>query len=312
MVEKIIIIGSGPAGLSAAIYTAREGFEPLVIGGFNAGGQLELTTTVENMPGFPEGIEGPKLIELMRAQATKFGARFIDKDVTQADLKSIPIKVVVEGQTYETDSLIIATGADARWLGLESEKKFIGKGVSSCASCDAALFKNKDVVVVGGGDTAMEDSLFLTRFAKSVTIIHRRDAFRASKIMQERIFANPKIKVIWNTTISEVKGDMKVRSVVLKNVTDGEVKEMPTDGVFMAVGYKPNSEIFQDQLQLDELGNIITKNEVRTDIEGVFVAGDVADRVYKQAITASASGVKSALAVREYLSRLYYERSKVK
>lgn len=302
MVEKVIILGSGPAGLSAAIYTAREGFEPIVMGGFKAGGQLELTTVVENIPGFPEGVDGPKFIELLRAQAVKFGTRFVDKDATAVDLKSKPIKVTVDDTTYEAQSLIIATGANAKWLGLDSEKKFMGRGVSSCATCDAAFYKGKQVIVIGGGDTAMEDSLFLTRFATSVTIVHRRDAFRASKIMQDRIFANPKIKVIWNTTIYEIKGDAKVNSVALINMINGEMKEMPIDGVFIAIGYEPNSKIFQGQLQLDNLGYIITKEEVKTDIEGVFVAGDVADRRYRQAATAIGSGVKAALCVRAYLS----------
>ncbi len=310
MVESVIIIGSGPAGLSAAIYAGRDGFSPLVISGYAKGGQLELTTTVENFPGFPDGVQGPELMDLMRKQAEKFGARFIDKDATAVDLKSKPFKVTVEDDVYEADSIIIATGANAKWLGLESEKKFTGRGVSSCATCDAPFFKGKNVIVVGGGDTAMEDSLYLTGFANSVTIVHRRDAFRASKIMQERVLANPKIKVIWNSVVQEIKGDTKVRSAVLKNVVTNELSEIPIDGVFVAIGYAPNTKLFEGQLQLDEQGYIVTHDEVKTDIPGVFVAGDVADKFYKQASTAAASGVKCALQARAYLSELYYNQKR--
>ncbi|MEM3181485.1 MAG: thioredoxin-disulfide reductase [Candidatus Micrarchaeaceae archaeon] len=306
MVEKVIIIGSGPAGLSAAIYTARDDFSPLVISGYAKGGQLELTTTVENYPGVID-IQGPELMKIMRMQAEKFGARFIDKDATAVDLKSRPFKVAVEEETFETDSLIIATGANAKWLGLESEKKFIGRGVSSCATCDAAFFKGKNVIVVGGGDTAMEDSLFLTKFANTVTIVHRRDAFRASKIMQERVLSNEKIKVVWNSVVQEIKGDTKVRSVVLKNIVTNETSEMPIDGVFVAIGYAPNTKIFSGQLELDEQGYIVTHDEVKTAIPGVFVGGDVMDKVYKQAGVAAGSGIKCALEVRAYLAELSYK-----
>ena len=299
-----MIIGSGPAGLSAAIYTAREGFEPLVISGYKGGGQLILTTLVENIPGFPEGIMGPAYMEMLIKQAKKFGTRFVDRDVTSVDLKSRPFKVVVEDKTYEAQSVIVATGANAKYLGLQSEKKFMGRGVSSCATCDAAFFKGKKVIVVGGGDTAMEDSLFLTRFASSVTIIHRRDAFRASKIMQERVLTNPKIKVIWNSTIEEIRGDKSVTSVALKNLQTNETKEMPIDGVFIAIGYEPNTKIFQGQLQLDEQGYLVTQDEVKSGIKGVYIAGDVADKVYRQAGTAAGSGIKAALEVRAYLSEI--------
>ncbi len=301
MVEKVIIIGSGPAGLSAAIYTAREGFEPLVIGGYSTGGQLELTTLVENIPGFPEGIMGPEYMRMLIKQAKKFGTRIVDKDATSVDLKSKPIKVTVEDQVYETNTLIIATGANAKYLGLPSEKKFMGRGVSSCATCDAAFFKGKNVIVVGGGDTAMEDSLFLTRFANLVTIVHRRDSFRASKIMQDRVLANPKIKVVWNTTVDEIKGDKAVTTAVLKDVGTGQTREMPIDGVFLAIGYEPNTKLFKGQLQMDDQGYLVTKDEVRTDIDGVYVAGDVADRVYRQAGTAAGSGIKAALCVRAFM-----------
>lgn len=307
MAEKLIIIGAGPAGLSAAIYTAREGFEPLVIGGLS-GGQLDLTSLVENYPGFPEGVDGPVLVRKLREHAEKFGARFVNELVTDVDFGSKPYKIKSESKNFEADCVIIATGADARWLGLESEAKFRGRGVSSCATCDGAFFKNKSVIVVGGGDTAMEDSLFLTRFATNVTIVHRRDSFRASKIMQEKVFANKKIKTIWNTAVEEIKGDQKVTGVVLKNLITNETSEMSVDGVFVAIGYKPNTEVFKGRLRLDDQGYIVTKDEVLTDMEGVFVAGDVADRYYRQAATAAGAGVKAALHVREYLSNLEYGR----
>jgi thioredoxin reductase (NADPH) len=309
VVEDLIIIGSGPAGLSAAIYTAREDFKPIVVSGTNAGGQLLLTTSVENFPGFPDGVYGSELIDLMRKQAEKFGARFVDGDVTNVDFKSRPFKVYVGNTLYEANSVIVATGASAKWLGIESEKRFIGKGVSSCATCDAPFFKNKNVIVVGGGDTALEDAIFLTKFASSVSIVHRRDSLRASKIMQERAASNEKIKFIWNTVVEEIEGDAKVTGVKLRNVATNEVSEIPIDGVFVAIGYSPNTSIFKDQLKLDEQGYIITIDEVKTDIEGIYVAGDVADRYYRQAATAAAAGVKAALHVREYLGQLKYKKS---
>lgn len=310
MVENVIIIGSGPAGLSAALYTAREGFNPLLIKGVSSGGQLLLTTDVENYPGF-EKIAGPELIRSMESQATKFGTRFVEGDITKVDLNSKPIKLFVGDTLYETNSLIISTGASSKWMGLASEKNFIGRGVSSCATCDAPFFKNKNVVVVGGGDTAMEDSLFLTKFASSVTLIHRRDSFRASKIMQERVLSNPKIKVVWDTVVEEVLGDKKVNGLKLKNLKTNEASQISTDGLFVAIGHQPNSWLFKDQLELDEQGYIITQDEVLTKIEGVYIAGDVADRFYKQAVTAAATGVKAALRTREYLQMLKYNESKM-
>jgi thioredoxin reductase (NADPH) len=302
MAEKLVIIGSGPAGLSAAIYAAREGFGPLVIGSAGAGSQLLLTTTVENMPGFPDGVQGSEIVDLMRKQAAKFGARFVDDDVTGVDFKSRPLKVITANKTYETDSVIIATGSRYRMLGIESESKYMGRGVSSCATCDAAFFKGKDVVVVGGGDTAMEDAIFLTRFASGVTIVHRRDAFRASRIMQDRVMSNPKIKVVWNSTVEEIKGDSKkVTSVMLRDLVTRKLTELPTGGIFIAIGNAPNSKIFENQLAVDEQGYIIAKDDVKTSVEGVFVAGDVADKVYKQAAVASGDGVKAALQARRYL-----------
>ncbi|MGC8538343.1 MAG: thioredoxin-disulfide reductase [Candidatus Micrarchaeia archaeon] len=306
MVENVIILGSGPAGLTAAIYTGRDGLAPVVVSGTTAGGQLLLTTTVENFPGFPDGIYGSQLIDLMRKQAEKFGAKFVDGDATAVDFKSRPFKVQVGDNTYEALSVIIATGASARWLGIESEKKFIGRGVSSCATCDAPFFKDKNVIVVGGGDTAMEDSIFLTQFANSVTVVHRRDSLRASKIMQDRAFSNPKIKFIWNSVVEEILGDKKVEGVKLRNVVSNEITEMKIDGVFVAIGYLPNTAIFKGQVALDEAGYVIAKDEVKTDVDGVFVAGDVSDKIYKQAITAAGSGTKAALAVRAYLAELKY------
>ena len=309
MTENVIIIGSGPAGLTAALYTAREDFKPLVITGVEAGGQLLLTTTVENFPAFPEGIYGSELIDLMRKQAEKFGARFVGDNVVSIDLKSKPFKVKTQSQEYESHSIIIATGASAKWLGIPSEKNFIGKGISSCATCDAPFFKKKDVAIVGGGDTAMEDSLFLTKFVNSVTIIHRRDSFRASKIMQERVKNNPKIKIIWNSVVEEIKGDPKVESITIKDVNSGEKSDMKIDGLFVAIGYKPNTDFLKGSLDLDEAGYIITQDEVKTKIDGVYVAGDVADHVYRQAVTAAASGTKAALEVRAYLQNLAYSKS---
>ena len=303
MAEKLVIIGGGPAGLSAAIYAAREGFEPMVIAGFAAGGQLLLTTVVENFPGFPEGIEGPEIIMKMREQAEKFGSRFVNENATGVDFSSKPYRIMTDSKTYEAETVIIATGADSMWIGIESEKKFMGKGVSSCATCDGPFSKGKDVIVVGGGDSAMEEALFLTRFANSVKIVHRRDAFRASKIMQEKVLHDPKISVIWNAVVDEIKGEQKVDSVVIKDINTGEKKELKIDGVFVAIGHKPNTDIFKGKLRMDEKGYLVTKNEVETEIDGVFVAGDVYDSYYRQAVTASAGGVKAALKVREHFSR---------
>lgn len=308
MVEKVIIIGSGPAGLSAAMYTAREGFEPLVIAGSTGGGQLELTTVVENFPAFPEGIMGPDLVSRMKAQAEKFGTRFVYDDLTDIDLSSRPFKTVAGGRVYEAESIIIATGAKAKTLGIDSENKYIGKGVSTCGTCDGPFFKNKNVIVVGGGDTAMEDANFITKFAESVTIVHRKSEFRASRIMQEKVLSNKKIKVIWDSEVMEILGAEKVDSVKLRNTKSGEITQMPIDGVFVAIGHAPNAEAFRGKLKLDEAGYIITRDEVLTEIEGVYVAGDVADKVYRQAVTAGASGVKCALRAREYLLDLSYKR----
>ncbi len=304
MVENVIIIGSGPAGLAAAIYTAREGFNPLMLCGAIAGGQLLLTTAVENMPGFPDGVQGPELIDRMTKQAQKFGTRMENVDVVDVDFKSKPFKVKTAEKTYETYAVIIATGANAKTLGIPSEMEHMGRGVSTCATCDGAFFKGKDnVVVVGGGDTAMEDSNFLTRFVKQVTIVHRRDAFRASKIMQDRTLSNPKIKVVWNSSVEEILGTdaTGVTGVRIKNLVTNEVSTIPAQGVFLAIGYTPNTKFLTGKLQLDGQGYLITKEEVLTDIPGVFVAGDVSDKFYRQAGTAAGSGIKAALHAREYL-----------
>ena len=304
MPENVVIIGSGCAGLAAAIYTAREEFMPLVISGFSKGGQLMLATRVENYPGFPEGIQGPDLVAGMRKQAESFGARFVDEDIEDLDLSSRPFKVKTASKGYEALSVIIATGASARLLGIPSEGLYIGKGVSTCATCDGPFFKDKDVIVVGGGDTAMMDSYFLTRFVKSVTIVHRRNAFRASKILQERVLKNGKIKVLWNSTVEEVIGDRsRVTGARIKNVETKEITTIPIGGIFIAIGEDPSTGFLKGKLKLDEQGYVITRDEVLTDIDGVFVAGDVADRTYRQAVTAASSGVKAALQVRGYLTR---------
>ncbi len=304
MTENVTIIGSGPAGLTAAIYTAREGFNPLLITGYERGGQLGLTTKVENFPAFPDGVNGPELMELMQDQAKKFGTRFRQDIVTDVFLESNPFRVVLSGGEIETRTLIIATGASARWMDIPTEKDFIGKGVSSCATCDAPLYKGKDVIVVGGGDTAMEDSLFLTNFVKSVTIVHRRNEFRASRIMQEKVISNPKISIKWDSEIAEIRGDRTVRGAVIKNRKTGEMEEMPINGIFVAIGHKPNTGFLKEKLPVDSAGYVIAKDEVKTDIDGVFVAGDIADHRYRQAITAAGSGCKAALEVRSYLQGL--------
>lgn len=299
--ENVVIIGSGPAGLTAAIYTARSELKPIVISGMQPGGQISQTTLVENYPGFIDGIMGPDLMDNMRKQAEKFGTRFIDENVVEVDFRNRPFKIKTETKTIETKAVIIATGATAKWLDVPGEKELIGKGVSGCATCDGFFFKGKDVIVVGGGDTAMEDSIFLTKFANSVTVVHRRDQLRASKIMQERALANPKIKFIWDSVITEIKGKDKVEVVKIKNIKTNEEKEMKIDGVFVAIGHSPATEIFKGQIEIDENGYIIKKKNTETSVEGVFVAGDVADPRYKQAIAAAGEGCKAAIDVERYL-----------
>ncbi len=304
MTENVTIIGSGPAGLTAAIYAAREDFSPLLITGIEIGGQLELTNEVENFPAFPDGIMGPELMKRMQDHARKFGARFLQDYVTGVDLSRRPYRIQTASGEIETNTLIIATGASSKWLGIPSESKFIGKGISGCATCDAPFFKEKNVIVVGGGDTAMEDSLFLTKFVNSVTIIHRRDALRASKIMQEKVLAEPKIKVMWDSIVTEVRGNAKISSVIIENKKTGETSELQIDGMFVAIGHKPNTDFLKGQLELDKGGYVVTHDEVKTGIEGVFAAGDVADPRYRQAITAAGSGCKAALESRALLQEL--------
>ncbi|MBE3599083.1 MAG: thioredoxin-disulfide reductase [Limnochordaceae bacterium] len=302
--EQVIILGSGPAGLTAAIYTARANLGPLVIAGREAGGQLMLTTEVENFPGFPEGIQGPELMDAMRRQAERFGARFVDDDATAVDFSGRPLKVTAGDTVYEARSVIIATGASARWLGLPSESRLRGHGVSSCATCDGYFFRDQKVVVVGGGDTAMEEALFLTRFASEVVVLHRRDQLRASKILQERARRNPKIRFIWNVVVEEILGHKSVEGVRLRNVVTGETLVEPCQGVFVAIGHAPNTGFLAGQVELDERGYVVVHDETRTSRDGVFCAGDVHDFRYRQAVTAAAAGCKAALDVEKYLEAL--------
>ncbi len=301
--RNVVIMGSGCAGLTAAIYSARANLKPLVIRGVEAGGQLSLTTLVENYPGFPEGVQGPELINLMQKQATVFGAEFLEGDVARADLSGRPFVLEVGSERIETRTLIIASGASAKLLGLESERKLIGHGVSTCATCDGYFFRGKEVVVAGGGDTAAEEALFLTRFATQVNVIHRRDQLRASKIMQERLFRNDKVKFIWNTVVRDIldvnRGE--VTAVKLKNVKTGEEAVKPCDGVFIGIGHSPNTALFRGQLEMDELGYLKTLNGTKSSVAGVFAAGDVQDRVYRQAVTAAGSGCMAAMDAEKFL-----------
>ncbi len=304
MAEKVLIIGSGPAGLTAAIYAARADLDPLMIEGMERGGQLMLTTEVENYPGFPEGIMGPELMDGMRKQAERFGTRIVSSDVTKVDLTERPFKAWVGSDLYETDSIIISTGASARWLGIEGESRLRGYGVSACATCDGFFFRDREIAIVGGGDSAMEEAIFLTKFASKVTILHRRDEFRASKIMAQRAIDHPKIEVLWNTTIEEVLGDDLVTGLRVKNVLTDEESVLPVEGFFLAIGHDPNTKIFQDQLDLDASGYISTDGgSTRTSVEGVFAAGDVVDHYYQQAVTAAGMGCQAAIDVEHWLDR---------
>jgi len=300
MAEKVLIIGSGPAGLTAAIYAARADLEPLMIEGFARGGQLMITTDVENYPGFPDGIMGPDLMEQFRKQAERFGTRLISSDVTRVDFSAQPFKVWVGEDLHEAESVIISTGASARWLGIPGEERLRGYGVSACATCDGFFFRDRQIAVVGGGDSAMEEALFLTKFASKVTIIHRRDEFRASKIMAQRALDHEKIEVLWDSVVEEVLGEGAVTGLEVRNVTTNEVSELATEGLFVAIGHDPNTEIFQGQIELDDEGYIVADG-TRTSVEGVFAGGDVVDKVYRQAVTAAGMGCAAALDAEKWL-----------
>ena len=299
-INQVIIIGSGPAGLTAAIYAARAGLEPLVIEGYGAGGQLMITTDVENYPGFPDGVQGPDMMMMFRQQAERFGTRFITADVSRVDLSERPFRVWVDNDEHVGNSIIVSTGASARWLGIDGETRLRGKGVSACATCDGFFFKDKPVVVIGGGDTAMEEALFLTRMCESVTVVHRRDEFRASAIMAERVLENPKISVVWNATVVDVEGDNVVEGVRVEDVNTGDQSVIPAAAMFVAIGHQPNTELFEGILDADGEGYLITDG-TNTNVEGVFACGDVQDTVYRQAITAAGSGCMAAIDAERWL-----------
>lgn len=302
--EKLIIIGSGPAGLTAAIYAARGSMDPLVIAGREAGGQLTLTTDVDDFPGFPDGIQGPQLMEKMRKQAERFNTRFINEDVVSVDFEKTPFEINTETQKLKTRSVIIATGASAKWLGLESEQKLRGKGVSACAVCDGFFFKDRTVAVVGGGDTALREANYLSKLCKKVILVHRRDKLRGQAALQELVKSKSNIDFIWNSEIEEVLGEDKVTGLKLKNTQTGEISTLEVDGIFIAIGHQPNTGFLKDQLKLDGKGYIVVRDETRTDVPGVFVAGDVADYKYRQAVTAAGAGCKAAFDAEEYLQML--------
>jgi len=303
--EKVVIIGGGPAGYTAALYAARADLNPLVLEGPQPGGQLTMTTEVDNYPGFPEGVQGPELMELMKKQAERFGTRCIFEVVTEVDLSQRPFTIATGGDTYTADALIVASGASARWLGLESEEKYRGFGVSACATCDAFFFRDKEVYVVGGGDTAAEEALFLTKFASKVTLVHRRDQLRASKILADRVQANDKVAILWDSGVAEILGEddpPHVTGVRIKNVKSGELTDHPADGIFMAIGHQPNTEFLNGQVEVDNAGFITTvAPSTATSVPGVFACGDVMDPNYKQAITAAGTGCQAALDAEHFL-----------
>jgi thioredoxin reductase (NADPH) len=305
--HQVVIIGSGPAGLTAALYTARANLAPIVFEGIQPGGQLTITTEVENYPGFPNGVMGPELMDLLRAQAQKFGAHSLYKNISKVDFSARPFRLWSDDTEYTADAVIVATGASAKLLDIPSEKEYMGYGVSACATCDGFFFRNQEVVVVGGGDTAVEEATFLTRFASKVTIVHRRDALRASKIMQEKAFKNPKIAFAWDSVVEEVLGKTEggkkaVTGLKLKNLKTNQVSVLPTDGLFIGIGHSPNTELFKGQLEMDQVGYLVTKGRsTKTNIDGVFAAGDVADSVYRQAVTAAGTGCMAAIDVERWL-----------
>lgn len=301
--RQVIILGSGPAGLTAGVYAARAHLRPLIVDGHEPGGQLTLTTMVENFPGFPEGLLGPDLIRFMRQQAERFGAEFRHGAATEADLGRRPFRITFDGAVEECQALIVATGASARMLGFPSERQLVGHGVSTCATCDGFFFQNQAVIVVGGGDSALEEALFLTKFASRVTVVHRRDTLRASKIMQDRAFANPKIDFLWDSVPTEILdvGRQKVTGVRIRNVKTGAITERTVDGVFVAIGHTPNTGMFRGRLEMDGVGYIVTREGTKTSVPGVFAAGDVQDHVYRQAITAAGSGCMAAMDAERFL-----------
>ncbi len=302
-IENVTILGSGPAGLTAAIYAARANLRPIVVEGEQPGGQLTITSDVENYPGFAQPVMGPELMTAFRQQAERFGTRFVTGNVRKAELKKSPMVLeFADGQVVQTKTLIIATGASAKWLGIPSERKLMGKGVSACATCDGFFFRNMDIAVVGGGDTAMEEATFLTRFAKSVTVIHRRDSLRASKAMQDKATNNPKIKFAWESEIAEIVGEKEVEGIKLRHLKTGAMNDVALKGVFIAIGHEPNTSLFRDQLKCDEAGYLIVEpGTTRTNLPGVFAAGDVADHVYRQAVTAAGTGCMAALDAERFL-----------
>jgi thioredoxin reductase (NADPH) len=308
--RKVIIIGSGPAGLTAGLYAARANLNPLLIEGLEAGGQLMLTTMVENWPGFRDGIMGPDLMAEMRAQAERFGTTIVQNNVTKVDLKKRPFTISMgDGASYTGDALIIATGASARWLEIGSDRKLSGHGVSTCATCDGYFFRGKPIAVIGGGDSAMEEAIYLTKFASKVTVVHRRDSLRASKIMQDKAFANPKIEFIWDSEVAEVEdvGRGEVTGIVVRNLKTGSQQRVPLDGVFIAIGHTPNTSLFEGQIELDKSGYIVTHHGTKTNVKGVFAAGDVQDHVYRQAVTAAGSGCMAAIDAERFLEGIHVE-----
>jgi thioredoxin reductase (NADPH) len=303
MVEhrSIVVLGSGPAGYTAALYAARANLKPLVLKGLEAGGQLMLTTDVENDPGFPDGIMGPELMEAMEKQASRFEAEIVAQTATRVDLSDRPFGVWAGDEEWRADTIVISTGASAKWLGIPGEERLRGRGVSACATCDGFFYRDRQLIVVGGGDTAMEEATFLTKFARKVGLVHRRGEFRASKIMQDRVHENPKIDVIWDSTVEEIHGDTAVTGATLRNVKTGETTEHPTDGVFMAIGHTPNTSLFEGQLELANGYIVVEEPTTKTSVPGVFAAGDVTDVIYRQAVTAAGQGCKAAMDAERFL-----------